>query len=193
MLMSGLRAVLVPLILLCCTPRLRPVIAGETAPFIFTSALGLTNGLAGSLPMMLAPSKVPGTLKEVTGNIMTLSYNVGLTAGVFIAYIFNSMLGSQEYPCPKYPFVPSRNITVTSLTTTTMSTTIATTLSTSQYLNTSSVLTTVFDAITRTTPITPTTSVATESTATSILTSTLSNYVLNNIPLSNWTNSTSTG
>lgn len=34
--------------------------------------------------MMLAPSKVPVTLKEITGNMMTLSYNVGLTAGSLI-------------------------------------------------------------------------------------------------------------
>lgn len=60
------------------------MIAGETPAFIFSAALGVTNGLAGSLPMMLAPAKVPVTLKEVTGNMMTLSYNVGLTAGSLI-------------------------------------------------------------------------------------------------------------
>lgn len=66
-LMSILRALLVPLILLCCAPRSNPVIAGETAPFVFSGFLGVTNGLAGSLPMMLAPAKVPATLKEITG------------------------------------------------------------------------------------------------------------------------------
>ncbi|XP_020799894.1 equilibrative nucleoside transporter 4 isoform X3 [Drosophila serrata] len=82
-LLSGLRIVLVPLLLLCCAPRQRPVISGETAPFVFTIALGITNGLAGSLPMMLAPAKVPGTLKE-------------------------SMLGPQlANPCPSYPYVPA--------------------------------------------------------------------------------------
>ncbi|XP_055384066.1 equilibrative nucleoside transporter 4 [Condylostylus longicornis] len=94
-LMSGLRIILVPLLLLCCTPRAQPVIAGEGAAFVFTIALGITNGLSGSLPMMLAPAKVPGTLKEVTGNIMTLSYNVGLTFGSLIGYVFESMLGPQ--------------------------------------------------------------------------------------------------
>ncbi|XP_017016482.1 equilibrative nucleoside transporter 4 isoform X1 [Drosophila kikkawai] len=107
-LLSGLRIVLVPLLLLCCAPRQRPVISGETAPFVFTIALGITNGLAGSLPMMLAPAKVPGTLKEVTGNIMTLSYNVGLTVGSLIGYLFESMLGPQlANPCPSYPYVPA--------------------------------------------------------------------------------------
>ncbi|XP_037721627.1 equilibrative nucleoside transporter 4 isoform X1 [Drosophila subpulchrella] len=107
-LLSGLRIVLVPLLLLCCAPRQRPVISGETAPFVFTIALGITNGLAGSLPMMLAPAKVPGTLKEVTGNIMTLSYNVGLTVGSLIGYVFESMLGPQLVnPCPSYPYVPA--------------------------------------------------------------------------------------
>lgn len=92
-LMSGLRVVLIPLLLLCAAPRNRPVIAGESAAFIFTIALGMTNGLAGSLPMMLAPLKVPAALREETGNMMTLSYNVGLTAGSLLGYVFESMLG----------------------------------------------------------------------------------------------------
>ncbi|XP_053679636.1 equilibrative nucleoside transporter 4 [Anopheles nili] len=108
-LMSGLRALLVPLILLCCSPREQPVIAGETAAFIFTAALGITNGLAGSLPMMLAPDKVSATLREVTGNMMTLSYNIGLTAGSLVGYVFDAMLGAQlENPCPQYPYVPPK-------------------------------------------------------------------------------------
>ncbi|XP_058459856.1 equilibrative nucleoside transporter 4 [Malaya genurostris] len=140
-LMSGLRALLVPLILLCCSPREQPVIAGEASAFVFTAALGITNGLAGSLPMMLAPDKVSATLKEVTGNMMTLSYNIGLTAGSLVGYVFESMLGPQlPNPCPQYPFVPPRpnqpiynNLSIatstsTSTSTTTMSTAILTTL-----------------------------------------------------------------
>lgn len=106
-LLSTVRIVLVPLLLLCCTPRSQPIIAGETPAFIFTAALGITNGLAGSLPMMFAPSKVPATLKETTGNMMTLSYNVGLTAGSLIGCVFDSMLGPPiNNPCPSYPYVP---------------------------------------------------------------------------------------
>ncbi|EAT46183.1 AAEL002614-PA [Aedes aegypti] len=137
-LMSGLRALLVPLILLCCSPRDQPVIAGEASAFVFTAALGVTNGLAGSLPMMLAPDKVSATLREVTGNMMTLSYNLGLTAGSLVGYVFESMLGPQlPNPCPQYPFVPPKpnqppftNLSFSSTTsTTTLATAIITTLS----------------------------------------------------------------
>lgn len=137
-LMSGLRALLVPLILLCCSPRDQPVIAGEASAFVFTAALGVTNGLAGSLPMMLAPDKVSATLREVTGNMMTLSYNLGLTAGSLVGYVFESMLGPQlPNPCPQYPFVPPKpnqppftNLSISSTTsTTTLATAIITTLS----------------------------------------------------------------
>lgn len=130
-LLSTMRIALVPLLLLCCAPRAQPVISGETPAFIFTAALGITNGLAGSLPMMLAPAKVPATLKEVTGNMMTLSYNVGLTAGSLIGYVFDSMLGPPiKTPCPSYPHIPTpppmMNITTT--TTTAMIKTTLTTL-----------------------------------------------------------------
>ncbi|XP_065089043.1 equilibrative nucleoside transporter 4 [Ochlerotatus camptorhynchus] len=137
-LMSGLRALLVPLILLCCSPRDQPVIAGEASAFVFTAALGVTNGLAGSLPMMLAPDKVSATLREVTGNMMTLSYNLGLTAGSLVGYVFESMLGPQlPNPCPQYPFVPPKpnqppfsNLSISSSTSsTTLATAILTTLS----------------------------------------------------------------
>lgn len=37
---------------------------------------------------------------------MTLSYNVGLTAGSLIGYVFESMLGAQiPNPCPIYPYL----------------------------------------------------------------------------------------
>lgn len=128
-LLSGMRTCLIPLLLLCCAPRNNPIIAGEAAAFVFSAALGVTNGLAGSLPMMLAPAKVPATLKEVTGNMMTLSYNVGLTAGSLIGYIFESMLGPQLMnPCPSYPYIAAHNTTsllTTPSTRTTMLTTLA--------------------------------------------------------------------
>ena len=53
-----------------------------------TAALGLSNGLFGSLPIILAPQVVKqkkgGT--ELTGNLMTGSYCVGLTLGALLAY-----------------------------------------------------------------------------------------------------------
>lgn len=122
-LLSTMRIALVPLLLLCCAPRSQPIIAGETPAFIFSAALGITNGLAGSLPMMLAPAKVPATLKEVTGNMMTLSYNVGLTAGSLIGYVFDSMLGPQILePCPSYPYIPMPPSMMNTTTSTTMAT-----------------------------------------------------------------------
>lgn len=128
-LLSGMRTCLIPLLLLCCAPRHNPVIAGEAAAFVFSSALGVTNGLAGSLPMMLAPAKVPATLKEVTGNMMTLSYNVGLTAGSLIGYVFESMLGPQLMdPCPSYPYIAAPNNNSSLLTTPSTRTTMLTTL-----------------------------------------------------------------
>uniref|UniRef100_A0A1B0G8Z3 Uncharacterized protein n=1 Tax=Glossina morsitans morsitans TaxID=37546 RepID=A0A1B0G8Z3_GLOMM len=170
-LMSGLRIVLVPLLLLCCAPRHQPVISGETSAFIFTIALGVSNGLAGSLPMMLAPAKVPGTLKEVTGNMMTLSYNVGLTAGSLIGYVFESMLGAQlNNPCPKYPYISdSTSIhqqiitsTVTPTISSNVTSTLATTLmtSTTSYLPTTTEGTSTFSLAPLTNLVTATTTAA---------------------------------
>jgi solute carrier family 29 (equilibrative nucleoside transporter) protein 4 len=43
-LMSTLRALLIPLLLLCVAPRKNPTISGELPAFIFTIALGISNG-----------------------------------------------------------------------------------------------------------------------------------------------------
>ena len=163
-LMSALRALLVPLLLLCCSPREEPVIAGETSAFIFTAALGLTNGLAGSLPMMFAPDKVSATLREVTGNMMTLSYNVGLTAGSLVGYVFDSMLGPQvPNPCPQFPFVPTTpesNLTtiipITTAIITTLSSTTAIPSSTVEAAITSTLSSTIITSTIPTSPILPT-------------------------------------
>lgn len=113
-LLTIMRSFLVVLLLLCCTPRSQPVISGETPAFIFTAALGTTNGLAASLSMMLAPCKVPATLKEATGNIMTFSYNVGIVAGMYIGIVFDNMRGPQTVdPCPRFPFIPGNFTTET--------------------------------------------------------------------------------
>lgn len=123
-LMSTLRALLIPLLLLCVAPRKNPTISGELPAFIFTSALGVSNGLAGSLPMLLAPLKVAAPLKEMAGNIMTISYMSGLTAGSLVGYVFENMLGPPiAFPCLKYPFVPKTHdeieTTTAAITTTT--------------------------------------------------------------------------
>lgn len=100
-LMATMRTALLALILLCCTPRSHPVILGETPSFIFTVALGITNGLSASLSMMLSTQKLPASLKEATGNIMTLSYNIGIAIGMGISFVFDNMRGQQTiHPCP---------------------------------------------------------------------------------------------
>lgn len=107
--MSSLRALLIPLLLLCVAPRRNPTISGEFPAFFFTAVLGITNGLAGSLPMLLAPLKVAAPLKEMTGNIMTISYMTGLTAGSLVGYVFENMLGPPiAFPCLQYPFIPKK-------------------------------------------------------------------------------------
>lgn len=106
-LMSSLRALLIPLLLLCVAPRKNPTISGEIPAFMFTAALGISNGLAGSLPMLIAPQKVAAPQKEMTGNIMTISYMSGLTAGSLVGYVFENMLGPPTaFPCLQYPYVP---------------------------------------------------------------------------------------
>lgn len=105
--MSSLRALLIPLLLLCVAPRKNPTISGEFPAFLFTAALGVSNGLAGSLPMLLAPLKVAAPQKEMAGNIMTISYMTGLTAGSLVGYVFENMLGQPiGFPCLTYPFIP---------------------------------------------------------------------------------------
>ncbi|CAO1354165.1 unnamed protein product [Diamesa tonsa] len=156
-LMSTLRTICIPLLLLCVSPRENPTISGEVPAFIFTAALGLTNGVAGSLPIILAPSKIPVYLREICGNMMAVSYNVGLTIGSLIGYIFENMLGPPKYyPCLKYPYIPKPEVieTTTQLTTTFLTTTMLT----------------ILNINTTTTPIIPTT--------TDFITTTL-NYVNN--------------
>ncbi|KAK9502529.1 hypothetical protein O3M35_011298 [Rhynocoris fuscipes] len=94
------RIMLIPALLMCAWPRDKPFFTGEGYPIFFSIGLGLTNGVIGSVPMIQAPSRVPEQHRELTGNIMTLSYNFGLTAGSLIAYVFEAMLGKpMPDPC----------------------------------------------------------------------------------------------
>lgn len=93
LLVAGCRVLLIPLLLLCAMPRGRPFISGEGYPMFFSMVLGLTNGLVGSIPMIQAPCKVSEEHRELAGNIMTLSYNVGLTGGSIAAYMLDSLIG----------------------------------------------------------------------------------------------------
>ena len=84
---------LVPVMMLCAAPRYKPKISGEAVPLLVSALLGLSNGVLGSVPMILAPTKVEDELRELTGNIMTLSYFVGLTIGSCVAYGLDDILG----------------------------------------------------------------------------------------------------
>ncbi|KAI1289448.1 Equilibrative nucleoside transporter 4 [Halotydeus destructor] len=91
--MAAARIVFVPLLSLAVAPRADPILHHEAWSFVLTIGLGLTNGVFGSLPMILAPLHVPSDLKELTGNLMTLSYSLGLTAGSALAYLIDWLLG----------------------------------------------------------------------------------------------------
>ncbi|XP_077527834.1 equilibrative nucleoside transporter 3 [Haemaphysalis longicornis] len=96
--LSCSRVVLVPLLALCALPRWD---AGSPTSdlwaMLLSVALGITNGLLGSLPMILAPSRVPDDQKELTGNITTLSYSVGLTTGSGLAYLIVFLIQGYDY------------------------------------------------------------------------------------------------
>ena len=93
------RLVLLPLLVLCASPHHAPLFQGELLPLSFTVILGLTNGLFGSLPIILAPSKVKETERELAGNLMIFSYCCGLTMGSLTSYWLDSLLGYQALPC----------------------------------------------------------------------------------------------
>ena len=88
------RLILIPLIVLCAAPHHAPLFPGEWLPISFTAILGLTNGLFGNLPIILAPANV-----RDTSNLMTFSYCCGLTLGSLMSYGLDGMLGSLALPC----------------------------------------------------------------------------------------------
>uniref|UniRef100_A0A1B6C291 Equilibrative nucleoside transporter 4 n=2 Tax=Clastoptera arizonana TaxID=38151 RepID=A0A1B6C291_9HEMI len=143
---ASLRAIFIPLLVLCATPRGAPFFPGEGYPLLFSLLLGLTNGLVGSVPMIQAPSRISEEHRELTGNIMTLSYNIGLTGGSLVAYILDAMLGPPlAGPCrapPKFHTPISILSNTTSITTmktsvATLATVLATSSTTSSFLTTS--------------------------------------------------------
>ncbi|XP_013781798.1 equilibrative nucleoside transporter 4-like [Limulus polyphemus] len=116
LLLSASRIILVPNMAMCAAPRGSPLIPGEGWPMILSLMLGLSNGVFGSVPMILAPKMVPDDQKELTGNIMTLSYSLGLTTGSGVAYLIDYMLGPPLMkPCmmtvSPMPVLSSDNLT----------------------------------------------------------------------------------
>ncbi|XP_064651086.1 equilibrative nucleoside transporter 4-like isoform X2 [Lineus longissimus] len=99
------RVVIVPLLMLCAAPRRQPLLRGDAWSMLFSILLGISNGYFGSVPMIIASTKVPDEQKEITGNIMTLSYSVGLTTGSAVAYSLDAWLGPHllHSPCGEIP------------------------------------------------------------------------------------------
>nr|XP_054763324.1 equilibrative nucleoside transporter 4-like [Lytechinus pictus] len=93
MLASSCRVILVPLLLICVTPRTHPILSHPFWPILLSAMLGISNGYFGSIPMILAPGMVPEEKKELAGNVMTVSYNVGLTLGAITAYFLKFIIG----------------------------------------------------------------------------------------------------
>ncbi|XP_043212726.1 equilibrative nucleoside transporter 4-like [Amphibalanus amphitrite] len=94
---SALRFLLIPPLVLCAAPRSDPLLSWEGWPMLFSLLLGLSNGLVGSLPMILAPNKVADQNRELCGNVMTISYSLGLTTGSLLAYGLDALLGPPVY------------------------------------------------------------------------------------------------
>ncbi|PAA70874.1 hypothetical protein BOX15_Mlig030959g1, partial [Macrostomum lignano] len=106
---SIFRVCLVPLFMSCASPRQRPHISSESWACFVTALLGATNGYFGSLPMINAPKTVQSSHREIAGNLMTLSYSVGLTAGSGLSYWLDDLLGPipaklqpWQYACGDY-------------------------------------------------------------------------------------------
>ncbi|XP_076434974.1 equilibrative nucleoside transporter 4-like isoform X2 [Babylonia areolata] len=108
------RVLCVPLLMFCATPRRYPVIPGEAWPIVFSLILGLTNGYFGSVPIILAPSHVPDEQREICGNIMTLSYSLGLTTGSAAAYALDYFLDPMSTGDPCATFNPFNVTAMTS-------------------------------------------------------------------------------
>lgn len=96
MFLTSLRIFLLPLLFFCVAPRTHPWFSHESWSFMFTSILGISNGVCGSLPMIIASTRVPSDLKEITGNLMTMTYSIGLTTGSLLAYLLEFGLNQSE-------------------------------------------------------------------------------------------------
>nr|AKN21620.1 slc29a-2 [Schmidtea mediterranea] len=79
------RILLIPLIIICIIPHNAPVIYGDFWVLFLISILGLSNGYFGCQPMLQAPQIVKDNQKEVSGNLMTTAYSLGLSMGVLSA------------------------------------------------------------------------------------------------------------
>ena len=90
------RLILIPLIVMCTAPHHAPLFSGEVLPILFTAILGLTNGLCGSLPIILAPSRVRDSERELAGNLMNFSYCCDLTLGSLLPMGWMQCSGQEQ-------------------------------------------------------------------------------------------------
>lgn len=66
---SVARLIMIPLMIMCVTPKPDPIFQSEVTAFAFALILGFSNGILGSVPMIQAPSKVEERYRELTGTI----------------------------------------------------------------------------------------------------------------------------
>lgn len=67
MMLALSRLIFIPLFLACILPRSQPLVTGEDHALMLSMMLGFSNGVVGSVPMIVAPSKVPEEHRELTG------------------------------------------------------------------------------------------------------------------------------
>ncbi|GFS23059.1 equilibrative nucleoside transporter 4-like [Elysia marginata] len=84
---------LIPLALMCCMPRLQPILSGEVWPIFLIMLLGFSNGYYGCLPLVLAPSTVAPRFRELCGNTMMLAFAFAIACGTFTSYGLDLLLG----------------------------------------------------------------------------------------------------
>ncbi|XP_039734672.1 equilibrative nucleoside transporter 4 isoform X1 [Pteropus medius] len=100
---SCLRAVFIPLFILCVYPSGTPALRHPAWPCIFSLLVGISNGYFGSVPMILAAGNVGPTQRELAGNTMTVSYMTGLTLGSAVAYCTYSLTRDAHSSCSPTP------------------------------------------------------------------------------------------
>ncbi|XP_008563397.1 PREDICTED: equilibrative nucleoside transporter 4-like, partial [Galeopterus variegatus] len=96
---SCLRVVFIPLFILCVYPSGTPALRHPAWPCVFSLLMGISNGYFGSVPMILAASKVSPKQRELAGNTMTVSYMSGLTLGSAVAYFTYSLSRDAHSSC----------------------------------------------------------------------------------------------
>jgi len=78
------RVLLIPFFIMCMYVDFFKHVAW---PLFFTALFALTNGYYGSLVMMMGPSKVDNSQKEVAGTFMAFTIIAGLTIGALLSWI----------------------------------------------------------------------------------------------------------